>query len=199
MRSVIFDIGGVIFNNGTNKFIRDLAINNHLDESLVREVIDGELGGSYREGKITGKEFGKKTMEILDLKGDYINYEKQWIDCYTMIEGTWDIVKKLQDNGYDTYYLSNNVKERVQGLDLKFGFLKLFKAGVFAHELGFKKPHPKAFEIMIQRLDLKVDDCVYIDDSEKNLPPAASIGLTTLFFTSPQKLKDDLIKMGFKL
>lgn len=80
--TLLFDLGGVLFTNGTKKFITDLSDNYNLLEANVKAVIDGEIGSNYREAKITRDEFWKQVIEKLKLKESAQILEKQWIDGY---------------------------------------------------------------------------------------------------------------------
>jgi len=191
----LFDLGGVLFTNGTKKFIRQIRETYNLPEEQVKGVIDGEIGSLYRESKITRDEFWKRVIERLGLKEDADTLEKQWIDGYEMFEKTKSIIEKLKDK-YDLYYLSDNVKERVEALDNKFAFIKLFKGGIFSHEVGVRKPNPRIYEYALEKASSKPEETIFIDDKEKMLLPAQQMGLKTILFISPEELEEILLKDG---
>ena len=72
----LFDLGGVLFTNGTKKFIKQISETYNLLEEQVKDIIDGEIGSLYRESKITRDEFWKRVMERLGLKEDADTLEK---------------------------------------------------------------------------------------------------------------------------
>ena len=199
MIAAIFDLGGVLFTNGTKSFISTFAKEHALIEQDVKAVMEGDLGTMYRENKITALEFWQRGLAQLRVGGEFKEYEKQWINAYALIPGTKDVILKLRENGYQVYYLSDNVKERVELLNARFSFLDLFDGGIFSHELGVRKPHPKVYEAMINKYSLDPKQAVFIDDKQENLPPAESLGLNTIFFEDSNRLISQLKEMGFNM
>lgn len=90
---------------------------------------------------------------------------------------------------YALYYLSDNVKERVDALDSKFHFLSLFKGGIFSHEVGVRKPNPKIYQFALNKCHARPDETVFIDDKQLMLDPARILGIETILFTSSDALE----------
>lgn len=192
----LFDLGGVLFTNGTKVFIKGLSFSYKIPEDEVTEVIDGEIGSLYRESKITRDEFWKKVIEKLHLSESADVLEKQWIDGYEIMKKTEFLIEELSKR-YNLYYLSDNVKERVDALDRKFNFLKLFKGGVFSHEAGVRKPHPQIYEFALKRGNSRPEETIFIDDKQMMLDPAKTLGMKTILFISPDEFEKILINQKF--
>lgn len=195
VKVILFDLGGVLFTNGTKKFNDAISERYKLDKEFVKEISDGEIGSKYREAKITRDEFWKYFLEKLNIHENPDDLEKEWISYYGLIEGTRDIIFELSKK-YKVYYLSDNVKERVDKLDERFGFLQWFSDGIFSHDVGVRKPNPKIYEYAIQKVGVKPEEIVFIDDKESSLVPARQLGITTILFESPEKLRSSLISLG---
>lgn len=194
----LFDLGGVVFTNGTKIFIENLAKKYQLDENELREVSDGALGSDYREGKISRDEFWKQFLEITKIPEHADVLEDEWIRSYGLILGTVEIIQTLKKK-YSIFYLSDNVKERVDALNKNFDFLRLFDGGIFSHEVGARKPDPKIYEMAISKLQIKPEETVFIDDKPSSLPPAQSIGMKVLLFTTPNQFLIDLGRFGLSV
>ena len=54
------------------------------------------------------------------------------------------------------------------------------------------KPEPETYELILDRLNAKSKDCLFIDDQEKNLTAAREIGIQTIKFVNAEQLKEDL-------
>lgn len=193
---VLFDLGGVLFTNGTNKFAASISKRYNLPLEQIKEVLDGDLGTQYRESKITRDEFWKKLKALVPLKEPAEDLESEWIASYELIKETRDIVLKLRDN-HKVYYLSDNVKERVEKLNEIHGFLKWFDGGVFSYEVGVRKPNPKIYEYALKKAGYKASETVFIDDKASALKPAEKIGIKTILFETPDRLEKDLKEIGF--
>ena len=189
----LFDLGGVLFTNGTKKFIKELSISYKIPEDKLREVIDGEIGSQYRESKITRDNFWKKVIEILHLPESANTLEKKWIDGYEIIFGTKEIIIELSKK-YRVFYLSDNVKERVDSLENKFHFMRLFNGGIFSHEAGVRKPNPKIYEFALHKSNSKPEETIFIDDKPHFLEPAKKLRIETILFTTPEELRERLLE-----
>lgn len=193
--TLLFDLGGVLFSNGTKTFIKELSISYSLPEQTIKEVIDGEIGSLYRESKISRDEFWRRVIEKLHLRESADILEQKWINGYDLITGTRDIIMQLSKN-YHIFYLSDNVKERVDALDKRFDFKRLFSGGIFSHEVGVRKPNPKIYEFTLIKTNSKPEETLFIDDKPHLLEPAQKMGMNTLLFTSAPELKSQLEKIG---
>lgn len=193
VKLILFDLGGVVFTNGTKKFVADIAARYGIKPEDALNVLDGDIGTKYREGQIGRDEFWKLVLDALPLKESVDDLEKEWIGNYELIPGTKEIIERLRVK-YKVMYLSDNVKERVDKLDARFGFISWFDGGIFSHEVGVRKPNPKIYEFALQKGEVKPDEAVFIDDKPKMLEPAKQMGMTGLLFESPEKLEKDLIE-----
>jgi len=52
-----------------------------------------------------------------------------------------------------------------------------------SHLVGFRKPDPRIFDLAAQRLDLRPEECVYIDDIALYLEPAREMGMRVVHHT----------------
>ncbi|MCR4565154.1 MAG: HAD-IA family hydrolase, partial [Bacteroidales bacterium] len=57
---------------------------------------------------------------------------------------------------------------------------------------GVKKPDPAFFKILLERFHLKAEECVFIDDNEKNVEGARALGFTGIRFTDRPALESVL-------
>lgn len=101
------------------------------------------------------------------------------------------LVDRLKNDGYKVGLLSNNTKQagislREQGLD------KHFDSFLISAEIGFQKPDPKAFAMLIDQLEISPEELVFTDDSVPSLSTSAERGYTPLLFTGHDNFVNDL-------
>lgn len=197
VKAIIFDLGGVLFTNGTAAFVKNIMARYGYDETEVRDVLDGKLGSLYREAKISREEFWRRAIEALDLRETMEQLESEWVASYEIIEGTKNIIEALTKT-YKIYFLSDNVRERVEQLEQKYHFLSLFSGGIFSHEVGVRKPDPRLYRIILDLAQADPQEAIYIDDKHNFLSPAHALGITTFEFTTPDQLKKDLKMCKFE-
>lgn len=195
IRAIIFDLGGVLFTNGTNKFIDYLSKTYHLNKNIVQEVVDGQIGSNYRENKISRDEFWLLVLKRLGIKANISYLENKWIENYQLIEGTKKLILMLKPK-YKIYFLSDNVKERVDRLEQEYHFIDWFDGGVFSHEVGIRKPNPEIYRLILKKIGISSSKCLYVDDKPKFSLQAKNLGFAVLVFNSPEIFKQDLINLG---
>lgn len=189
--TIIFDLGGVLFTNGTKKLIDFVSVEYGVAKEKVKSVMDGEIGKKYREAKVDRHVFWQHFLEELHIKADPNFLEEQWVLGFELIEDTRDIVQELSEK-YAVYFLSDNVKTRVERIEERYGFLDWFEGGIFSHEVGLKKPHPKLYTMILEKAGVQAGEAIFIDDKPECLVPAAELGITTILFETPQRLRQTL-------
>ncbi|KKP55793.1 hypothetical protein A2121_02860 [Candidatus Nomurabacteria bacterium GWB1_40_6] len=101
------------------------------------------------------------------------------------------IIKDLKNKNYKVCILSNNSIALRQKLIDK-NLIDLFDEIVISGEVGYQKPQPEIFEILLKNLEISSNELVFIDDSKQSLLGAENIGYIPLLFTNNEKLKKDL-------
>ncbi len=81
---------------------------------------------------------------------------------------------------------------RVKYADSLLHFEKIF----CSHEIGTRKPEKKSFKIVLDYLQCKPSQIVFLDDNADNIRGADELGIATILVTSPLQMKDELIKKG---
>lgn len=127
-------------------------------------VLISEGGFSVLNGKISNE---KKNSELLDyikeLKKDYK------IAMLSNVNNAGSLFKRFE-------------KEEI----------KLFDEVVASGEIGFAKPQAQAFEIVAEKLGVRCDECIMIDDREDYCMGARSAGMQTILYVSLDSLKSQI-------
>jgi putative hydrolase of the HAD superfamily len=65
---------------------------------------------------------------------------------------------------------------------------------------GLRKPDPKIYELVLDRLGVDAKECVFLDDLGINLKPARAMGMTTIKVTDPDDALVELEQvLGFPI
>ena len=115
------------------------------------------------------------------------------------IEGTREIMTELKGMGFKLGLLSVHTKEWIEFCNDKFDYHKLFDSVSYSFEVGVSKPNKKAYQIILEKLESKPEECIFIDDQSRNLAPARELGIRTIWFVSSKQLIEDLRKEGIVL
>jgi FMN phosphatase YigB (HAD superfamily) len=140
--TVIFDLGGVYFCDGTLIAIDRIASEYRIPQEAVEDILSGEAGKHYRIGMITAEQFWQRAKTSWNIQVSSAELALLWCSSYQRNDGTVGLVDRLKAAGHELLYLSDNTRERVNYLEEKYGFLEKFDAGIFSHVVKCKKPDP---------------------------------------------------------
>ena len=123
-------------------------------------------------------------------------YHEHWQDSIgDAITGTVEILKRLKHAGYPLYGLSNWSAETFPFAREKYDFFDMFDDMVISAEVGFVKPEPEIYHLLLEKIGKPANECLFIDDSLANIEQAKGMGFVTIHFTSPEQLEIELRQM----
>ena len=197
IKSVIFDIGGVISTTILKKMAEDLAKKYGLDpETAVNQIHSG--WNDYKVGKIGSEKFWQSFIDLSGISKNHEELEKSSISYINEIPGVADIIKALKQK-YKTAVLSNNVESWIAKFKQMFDTESMFDIVISSHEVGMAKPHKEFFDYCLEKLNLNAGDCVFIDDQNNNIDAAKSYGFNTIKFENAEQLKSELKNFGVEI
>ncbi|XP_050408394.1 acyl-CoA dehydrogenase family member 10 isoform X1 [Patella vulgata] len=201
-KAVIFDMGGVVLPSPLQAF-KDFERKNSLPAGFVVSLIvnGGEKNAwcQLEEGVLTLDQFrqafskecsqqaGKK-IDASDLTNSLTNIIA--VQPYPQIT---DAVKCIRAEGLKTALLTNNwftnnsKTESLVPVDRS-----LFDVVVESCVEGVRKPNPRIFEICLDRLNIKPEEAVFLDDIGQNVKAAKQLGINTIKVTDPDQAVKDL-------
>lgn len=192
LRTVIFDLGGVYFGDGTRIAIDTISADYQIGRDAVEAILNGEPGEQYRIGKISAEQFWQRAKSFWNIEALSEKLSRIWCSSYQPNEGVVRLVERLKNAGYELLYLSDNTRERVSYLDERYSFLQKFDGGIFSYVVKRKKPDPIIYQLVLNRASHPASACVYIDDKPEYLGPAKSLGMQVIAFKSASQLETRL-------
>jgi HAD superfamily hydrolase (TIGR01509 family) len=100
------------------------------------------------------------------------------------------LAHELKEKGVRLFILSNNLRERAAYYAEHFPFLNdLFEKVYYSWQTGFVKPDVRYFELVLNENNLKPEECIFFDDSEKNVAVAQSLGIESHLFSTPEETR----------
>lgn len=205
IKAVICDLGGVYFQAGTHDAVKKFYRTINLPKEKIDEIFEGypkKEGWLYRRGKLTKAEFWAAAIRKLKIDKKMVpKLQEIWHSSYKPVRGMKEIVAKLRKN-YKIIVFSGTIRERIKYFDKKYNLLKTFDDFVFSFNAGFTKSEIGFYKVLFKKLkmmDLKSEECIFIDDHQEFLDKAKKFRIQTILFKNPQKLKYDLRKAGLKI
>ena len=200
IKAVIFDAGGVIVNSLDSLLFKAIAKKFGIDFRLAVSNLEGLLK-YYHTGKISSNDFWKLFSQRVK-KEPPKGYEYLWIEKYASNflknKYVFKIIDRLRENGYKLAVLSNTIPEHAN-YNRKHHTFDGFDVVVLSNEVGLRKPDKRVYMLVLKRLRIEPQECVYIDDRPEYLKPAAKLGMKIIYYRNPKQLEVELRKLYIKL
>jgi epoxide hydrolase-like predicted phosphatase len=194
IKAVISDVGGVIVTTILRHMAADLADKHSMDEDVVNKAIHRRWV-DYKLDKITGDEFWQGFVEETGMDENIEDLKKMSLTYNKIIPGTFEVYKSLKGK-YKLAIISNNATEWVEDIKNALPLDDVFDVLVFSNEVKMMKPGKEIFQVCLDKLGLKAEECVFVDDQENNIIAAEELGFNAIKFTDAEQLKEELNKMG---
>lgn len=101
-------------------------------------------------------------------------------------------VASLQEAGLATAIISNMVPDLLRYMRQEFAWLAHFDQLTWSCELGIAKPDAAIYTFTCERLGVRPEECLFLDDKPENVRGAEAVGMNALRFTTIDQLRADL-------
>ncbi|MFX0021801.1 MAG: HAD-IA family hydrolase [Candidatus Hermodarchaeota archaeon] len=204
IKTIIFDLGGVYFTPGSFLAIEKIKeIYDIKNEKALREIFsDNPNSDGYllRKGLITIDEFEEKLFSKLGINKKEKKHTRYiWFGSYCVHYGIEELIKKLKMNNYRLLIFSGNIRERIEYLEKKCGFLKYFDEAILSFDYTMNKDDIEFYKELIKHLECEPSEALLVDDEKKNIQFARSLGLKGIHYYYTEKLIEDLKKYNISL
>jgi putative hydrolase of the HAD superfamily len=214
--TVIFDFGGVITASPFEAFNR-LEDERSLPRDFVRRVNainpDANAWAKFERAEIDAATFDTLFAE----EARALGHELEGEAVLAVIAGAVRpamvaALDTLKDRGFTIACITNNVPGGKMGIG-GAGMTRSEEAAIevadimarFAHVIesskaGVRKPDPRIYLMMCEKLGVEPAECIYLDDLGINCKPASQLGMHAIKVTSGEQALADLSAvLGVKL
>lgn len=135
-------------------------------------------------------EFRARLAELSGLSVEEINNR---LDSSVLDERMLDVIRRYKSK-YKVGMLSNISPDWLQ-VFFSPDDVALFDALALSFEIGVMKPNPEAYEIAAAKLGVLPEECVFVDDLERNTLAAEDLGMKTIVFKNFAQFEQELAKL----
>lgn len=182
IKNYIFDFGNVLAEFYPHKLTAPFVSDEETLEAVSRVVFDRVYWDKLDLGDISDDEVKEGICERLpDSWRDVacMVYDN-WVNTMTPVKGMQQLVCDIKKSGKGLYLLSNiSVKFAESYTNVKWikELLSCFDGLVLSGEIGMVKPNKEIFEYLLNKFNLKADECLFIDDNASNVNAAMTMGI----------------------
>lgn len=200
--TIIFDFGGVVIDIDpqiTVKKLHEMGFED-VDKFKSPEFID-DIVRKFERGIFTPEVFRERLRAFLKMDITDQQVDDAWNALiYDIPAERIEVLEEVKKN-YKIFLLSNSNEIHydiyVRDLQLRFGYREfdsLFDKSYFSFDTHLSKPDPEAYEFLMYQHDLVPEKTLFIDDNEKNIKTARTLGLKTYLLRKPERVRDIFVK-----
>lgn len=197
IRNIIFDIGNVLAAWRWREFYAEQNYSPEITDRLAKATVLSPMWEEFDRGALDEEVLLNRFIEndpdlaeeirgvrdnIRDMLGRY-DYAIPWLE-------------DLKRKGYKVYYLSNFSRIAYQRCQHVLDFLPLMDGGILSYREKLIKPEPAIYRLLLERYGLEAGECVFLDDTQKNVDEAVRQGMAGILFRNQAQAIEELRKLG---
>lgn len=184
IKAIIFDCFGVLTSDKWKEFASTLPKNQREPARRLNRALD--------RGQLGQKEF---ISAINQLSGEPTELVEQIFSAEMPKNNQLlSYIRRLKAN-YKIALLSNVASNWVTDIFLDSEEISLFDEIVLSHHAGVAKPSAEIYQLTAERLGVRPDECVFIDDGLANCEGARAIGMQAILYEDLANMKQQLEKI----
>lgn len=192
-KNIIFDFGNVLV-----QWHPELIYTEYFgDEAkawwFLRHVADNEWRGRIDAGEPTADCIAELQAKYPEYTKAVALYDERYFDMLTdEVSGMREVITDLKNRKHEIYGLTNWSMETFPIARKKFGILQMIDRYVVSGAEKLIKPDPRLFQVLLDRYNLKAEECTFIDDNPDNVAAAQKLGMQGIAFTNAETLRKEL-------
>lgn len=177
IHAVIFDLYGVLGLNGWQDFKE-----RHFHDRWEAWEPLRQLGQRVDAGEVTDDAFVSAIAAATDESCETVRYQ------FEHTKPNRELLQFIREKlaSYKIGLLSNTSRDVLPGI-FSDAERQLFDATVLSVSTGLTKPDPAMFHTLCEKLGVMPDECLMVDDQERHLVTAASLGMVPILFQNNQQ------------
>ncbi len=197
IKNIIFDIGGVLADFRVKEFLAAKGFDGDMIKRILKASFMSPYWEQFERGELTEEETLKGfTSQDPDIEDELRRAFSSVEGMLTSRDFAIPLVKELKEAGYGVYYLSNYSKKAYDECGSSLSFMPYMDGGLVSFRVGMTKPDPGMYQLFLKEFGLEAGECVFVDDTEKNVEVAKSLGFEGIVFTTPEECEAALKGLG---
>lgn len=195
IKALITDFGGVLVRTKTDRSRRELEQRlGRAPHSLERDIFASELSVSAQRGAITEEQFWREVETWFDLPRFGLSgrdfRDEFFRDDFLDLELV-DLIRDVRP-AVKTGLISNAWSGLRGMLQTVFPIQDAFDALVISAEEKLLKPDARIYQLALDRLGVRADEAIFLDDFPVNIEAANALGLHGVHFKTSEQAQRDI-------
>lgn len=196
-RKVVFDVGNVLIRWDPRLLYRQFFAERAKMDWFMQNVCTAAWNLEQDRGRPWAEAVAELVARHPEWEREIKAYDERWHETVPgAIEDSVSVLEELKGKGEPVYAITNFSHEKWAECLIRFPFLQSFDGVVVSAHERLLKPDPAIYRVLLERYGLQAEDCIFVDDSEKNVKGARSVGMHGVHFVEPIDLRGELRGFG---
>ena len=197
MKNVIFDFGNVLVQWCPDRVYGEYFGDEARAWWFFRHVIDLDWRQRIDAGESQDKCIAELQAKHPEYKEAIALYRDRWREMLVgEVPGMRNLLQELINlstyQPINIFGLTNWSMETFPVAREHFSILQMIDRYVVSGAEGLVKPDPRLFHVLLDRYNLKAEECVFIDDNPDNVAAAQTLGMEGIVFQGAEALRKEL-------
>jgi len=184
IKNIVFDISNVLAPFRFKEYLAEKGFDKDMIKRIIKASALTPFWTEFEKGRLS---YDEAMNGFISVDPDIADELHKAYDSCAGIMGKYDYtegwIRSLKDAGYRLYCITNFTPAGYEQCYDCISFVEKFDGCVFSFREGVVKPDPQIYRILLERYDLKAEECVFIDDTEENVRGAEKLGFKGIVFT----------------
>ena len=185
VRAIIFDCFGVLITDALSAISADACARDPQTSQKLHDLVH-----AVNRGLIEHSVYRQEVSALLDITED--EYKRRIAESEVKNRPLMEYIRQLRSN-YKIGMLSNiSSTDRLLARFSEQELRDHFDVVVASGDIGYAKPEAQAYESTADRLGVRLDECVFVDDREPYCLGAQGVGMQAIMYTNYAQFRTEL-------
>lgn len=199
IKAVIFDMDGVLFDTESLYLKSWTKVFKKYGYTMEKEIYLNVMGTGRENVKKVFKEIFGENLPIEEMyKEKDIELFKEIDENLEIKEGALELLIWLKENNYKIALATSGERKRMEKQMKKADFIRFFDALVTKEDVTKNKPNPDIFLKAAEKISVKPEECMVIEDSFAGIKGAYLGNMTPVHVVDLKELDEEGKKLCYK-
>jgi HAD superfamily hydrolase (TIGR01509 family) len=197
IRCVFFDLGHVLINVDIDKCLRSCAKKSDvpLAEWIKAKQSDGIINKDFELGKITPIQYYEQLCSVFKLKMTYDEFVETYCNIFSLNPKVEVIARRLVSK-VKLSIISNTDILHYSHIVNTYEIMSLFENPITSFEVGIMKPETEIYQLALDKMGVKAEQSVFVDDRLENVKGAENVGMYGIHYHTNTDLQKEFARFS---
>ena len=193
IKNIVFDIGNVLVDFGWKPFFEQFGITDEELDKIAKATVYDPIWNEIDRGVMSEEEILERFV------ANCPEMEEKIREIYENFQGLLKIfdytrgwIIDLKRRGYKVYCLSNMSFKAVRECWDALSFIEELDGYILSCDVKLTKPEPEIYKALFDKYNLKPEECIFIDDLQKNVDGGKAAGMHTILFKGVKETEAEI-------